>query len=170
MVFKRDDLVVYPAHGIGRIEDVQVKTIEGERKEFYVVRMIENDMKIMLPVGNTKSIGIRPLIGKEDIRKVFEIFERREISVVASTWNKRYREYMDKIKSGSIFELAEVLRDLHLIQVEKSLSFGEKKMLETARALIVKEIALVAEISESDADEMVRSFFVLKAGPSGERG
>lgn len=154
-MFKKGDLVVYPAHGIGRIDDIQVESVGGKEKRFLVVRIIENDMKIMLPVGNTGNVGIRPLISQEEIEQVFDILKKREISVAASTWNKRYREYMDKIKSGSIYDLAEVFRNLYLIQSEKNLSFGEKKMLEMAKSLMVKEIALVTGVSESEAEEMI---------------
>lgn len=154
-MFKKGDLVVYPAHGIGRIDDVQVEAVDGEERRFFVVRIIENDMKIMLPIGNAGSIGVRPLIDKEEVDKVFETLRKKEISVVASNWNKRYREYMDKIRSGSIYELAEVFRSLYLMQSEKNLSFGERKMLETAKSLIVKEIALVIGATEQEVESMI---------------
>ncbi|MCX7823043.1 MAG: CarD family transcriptional regulator [Syntrophobacterales bacterium] len=159
-MFRKGDLVVYPAHGIGRIDDVQVELVGGKEKRFLVVRIIENDMKIMLPLGNTSNIGIRPLINKEEIHQVFDVLKKREISVVASTWNRRYKEYMDKIRSGSIYDLAEVFRNLYLIQLEKNLSFGEKKMFDMAKSLMVKEIALVAGISESEVEEMVYRLMV----------
>lgn len=154
-MFKKGDLVVYPAHGIGRIDDIQVESVGGKEKRFLVVRIIENDMKIMLPIGNTGNIGVRPLISREEIQQVFNILRKKEMPVTATTWNKRYKEYMDKIKSGSIYDLAEVFRNLYLIQSEKNLSFGEKKMLETAKSLMVKEIALVTGVSEAEAEEMV---------------
>jgi CarD family transcriptional regulator len=155
-MFKKGELVVYPAHGIGRIEDVQVKLVDGEERLFLVVRIIENDMKILLPVTNAKHVGVRPLIDRDEIPQIFEVLKKREISsVVSASWNKRYREYKDKIKSGSIYELAEVFRNLYLIQTAKNLSFGEKKMLEMARSLMVKEISLVTGISEAEVEEMI---------------
>lgn len=154
-MFKKGDLVVYPAHGIGRIDDVQVEFVNGEERGFFVVRIIENDMKIMLPIGNAENVGVRHLIDKAEVSKVFETLSKKEITVVSSNWNKRYREYMSKIRSGSIYELAEVFRSLYLTQAEKNLSFGERKMLETAKSLIVKEIALVTGISESEVEAMV---------------
>ncbi len=158
-MFNKGDLVVYPAHGIGRIEDVQVKCIDGEDRCFYILRIIENDMKIMVPIGNIKTVGIRPLIGKDEVPKIFEVLEKREMPSSPVPWNKRYREYMEKIKSGSIFEIAEVFRDLNLIQSDKHLSFGERKMLEVARTLMVKELSIVMGLSEDEVDNMLRSFF-----------
>jgi CarD family transcriptional regulator len=112
-------------------------------------------MKILLPVTNAKHVGVRPLIDRDEIPQIFEVLKKREISVVSASWNKRYREYKDKIKSGSIYELAEVFRNLYLIQTAKNLSFGEKKMLEMARSLMVKEISLVTGISEAEVEEMI---------------
>jgi CarD family transcriptional regulator len=97
-MFKKGELVVYPAHGIGRIEDVQVKLVDGEERLFLVVRIIENEMKILLPVTNAKHVGVRPLIDRDEIPQIFEVLKKREISVVSASWNKRYREYKDQIR------------------------------------------------------------------------
>jgi len=126
-MFKKGELVVYPAHGIGRIEDVQVKLVDGEERLFLVVRIIENEMKILLPVTNAKHVGVRPLIDRDEIPQIFEVLKKREISVVSASWNKRYREYKDKIKSGSIYELAEVFRNLYLIQTAKKPFFWREE-------------------------------------------
>ncbi|MEJ5299569.1 MAG: CarD family transcriptional regulator [Thermodesulforhabdaceae bacterium] len=161
-MFKKGELVVYPAHGIGRIEDVQTKSVDGEERLFLVVRILENDMKILLPVTNSNHVGIRPLVDQGEIPQIFEVLKKREISVVSSSWNKRYREYREKIKSGSIYELAEVFRNLYLTQTVKNLSFGEKKMLDMAKSLIVKEISLVTGNSEDTVEEMI--YQLLDAG------
>ncbi len=159
-MFKEGDLVVYPAHGIGKIESIQTRSVGDQKQEFYIMRILENNMKIMVPVQNADSVGVRQLITQKDVPKVFEILRKREISVNASTWNKRYREYMDKVKTGSIFELAEVFRDLNLIKEDKTLSFGERKMLDATKALIVKEIALVENESEEAIEKKIYECFV----------
>jgi len=147
-MFKTGDLAVYPAHGVGRIEAIESKTIGGNKQDFYIMRILENDMKIMIPVQNADSVGLRPLISTEDIPEVYKILRTKEISVTSPTWNRRYREYMDKIKTGSIFELAEVLRDLTMLKEDKELSFGERKMLDTAKSLLIKELSIIQNVEE----------------------
>jgi CarD family transcriptional regulator len=151
-MFKIGDLAVYPAHGVGRIESIESKTIGGNRQDFYIMRILENDMKIMIPIRNAESVGLRQLIDSEDIPRVYDILKTREVSVNGGTWNRRYREYMEKIKTGSIYELAEVLRDLTVLKGDKELSFGERKMLDTARTLLLKELSIVREISEDEIE------------------
>lgn len=155
-MFKIGDLAVYPAHGVGKIESIESKSIGGKRQEFYIMRILDNDMKIMIPVPNAETVGLRGLITQTDIPRVFDILLRREVSVNGGTWNRRYREYMEKIKTGSIYELAEVLRDLTVLKVDKELSFGERKMLDTARTLLLKELSIVQEVTE---DEVEKSIF-----------
>ncbi len=156
MNFKPGDLAVYPAHGVGKIETIETKNIGGTRQDFYIMRIIENDMKIMIPLCNAETVGLRPLIGIDDVSKVYDILKRREVSVNGATWNRRYREYMEKIKTGSIYELAEVLRDLTVLKEDKDLSFGERKMLDTARSLLVRELSIVREMKEDDIDAEVQ--------------
>lgn len=154
-MFKVGDLAVYPAHGVGRIESIESKKIGGNRQDFYIVRIFENDMKIMIPVQNADTVGLRPLIAPGDISDVYEILKSREISVNSGTWNRRYREYMEKIKTGSIYELAEVLRDLTVLKEDKELSFGERKMLETARNLLIKELSITRGVEEEQISEEI---------------
>ncbi len=154
-MFKVGDLAVYPAHGVGRIESIESKKIGGNRQDFYIVRIFENDMKIMIPVQNADAVGLRPLIAPDDISEVYEILKSREISVNSGTWNRRYREYMEKIKTGSIYELAEVLRDLTVLKEDKELSFGERKMLDTARNLLIKELSITRGVEEEQISEEI---------------
>ena len=155
MSFRIGDLAVYPAHGVGRIESIETKSIGGKRQDFYVMRILENEMKIMIPIPNAQAVGLRGLIGMDDIPRVYNILKTREISVNGGTWNRRYREYMEKIKTGSIYELAEVLRDLTVLKGDKELSFGERKMLDTARTLLLKELSIVQEVSEEDIEKEI---------------
>ncbi len=152
-MFKLGDLAVYPAHGVGKIESVESKTIGGKKQDFYILRILENSMKIMIPVQNADAVGLRELLCTDDISKVYDILRSREVSVNGGTWNRRYREYMEKIKTGSIYDLAEVLRDLTVLRMEKELSFGERKMLDTARSLLLKELSIVQEMSEAEVEQ-----------------
>ena len=157
-MFKVGDLAVYPAHGVGIIERIESREISGCEENFYVMRILENDMIIMIPSSNTKNVGLRQIIDKAEVIKVFSILKKRDISVDdTQTWNRRYRDYMDKIKSGSVFEVAEVYRDLSNIKHDKELSFGERKMLDTARSLLVKEISLAKNMKEEDVERDIQS-------------
>ncbi|WP_353740523.1 CarD family transcriptional regulator [Desulfoferrobacter suflitae] len=154
-MFKIGDLAVYPAHGVGKIESIESKSIGGNRQDFYIMRILENDMKIMIPIQNAESVGLRELIASKDVAKVYDILKTKEIAVNGGTWNRRYREYMEKIKTGSIYELAEVLRDLTVLKNDKELSFGERKMLDTARGLLLKELSIVLSISEDQVEKNI---------------
>ena len=155
-MFRIGDLAVYPAHGVGKIESLETKNIGGKKQDFYIMRILDNDMKILIPINNAGAVGLRQLIGSDDVPRVYGILQSREVSVNGGTWNRRYREYMEKIKTGSIYELAEVLRDLTVLKGDKELSFGERKMLDTARGLLLKELSIVREISEEEIDQEIR--------------
>lgn len=153
--FKVGDHAVYPGHGVGRIHSIELKEIMGTKYEFYSVQILETGMKIMIPAANIQKIGLRPLISKEEAERVVEILKDKDVKIDTQTWNRRYRDYMEKIKTGSVFEIAEVLRDLYVLKVDKELSFGEKKMLDTAKNLLLKELNLAPDVKDvvsSDAE------------------
>ena len=158
-MFKEGDLAVYPAHGVGVIEKIESKEISACRQDFYVMRILENDMKIMIPTQNIENVGLREIIGKKDVPKLFTILKKRDVTVDNQTWNRRYREYMEKIKTGSVYEVAEVYRDLLMLKVEKDLSFGERKMLDIARSLLVKEISLAKNVKEEQVERDLDRIF-----------
>jgi len=158
-MFTIGDLAVYPAHGVGVIEKIEAQEISGCKQEFYVMRILENDMIIMIPTSNVDSVGLRDIIGKAELPRLYSILKKRDVTLDSQTWNRRYREYMDKIKTGSVFEVAEVYRDLLMLRNEKDLSFGERKMLDTARALLVKEISLAKKIGESQVEKDLDKLF-----------
>jgi CarD family transcriptional regulator len=156
-MFKVGDMAVYPAHGVGVIEKIENRKISGCQEDFYVMRILENNMIIMIPSANATNVGLREIINQNEVSKVFSILKKRDISVNGNqTWNRRYRDYMEKIKSGSAFEVAEVYRDLTTIKQDKELSFGERKMLDTARSLLVKEISLAKNMKEEDVERDIR--------------
>lgn len=147
--FKVGDLAVYPAHGVGRINSIETKIINGETHEFYMMKIIENDMTIMIPTWNVEQVGLRDVIDQEDIPKVYEVIKhRKEPPAETQTWNRRYREYMDKIKTGSLYDVAEVFRDLSLLKLTKDLSFGERKLYDTAQLLLVMELSTARNTDE----------------------
>ena len=158
-MFKKGDLTVYPAHGVGIIETIESQEISGFRQDFYVIRILENNMKIMVPTQNADSVGLRELIGQKEVPKLYSILKKRDVIIDNQTWNRRYREYMDKIKTGSVFEVAEVYRDLLILKEEKDLSFGERKMLDTARSLLVKEISLAKKVEETQIEKDLDKMF-----------
>ncbi len=157
--FKVGDVAVYPAHGVGKVHSIEEREIPGNRHKFYILKIFDTGMTIMVPTGNVRSVGLREVINESEVDIVYEILKERDISINEQTWNRRYREYMDKIKTGSIYEIAEVLRNLMLLRYEKELSFGERKMLDTARCLIIKELAISQDIPEEDIAEEVDEIF-----------
>ena len=158
-MFKIGDLAVYPAHGVGKIEKIESQEISGCRQDFYVMRILDNDMIIMIPTGNVSNVGLRDIIGRTEVTKLYSILKKRDVTLDNQTWNRRYREYMEKIKTGSVFEVAEVYRDLLILKLEKDLSFGERKMLDTARNLLVKEISLAKKVREEQVEKDLDKIF-----------
>ncbi len=157
--FKPGDKAVYPAHGVGEVKAVEIREISGNKQTFYILRILDNGMTIMVPTNNIKAVGLREIIDEDQVDEVYEILKERDITVDNQTWNRRYREYMDKIKSGSVYEIAEVLRDLSMLKFEKELSFGERKMLDTARSLLVKELAIAQDLGEEDVLKEIQKIF-----------
>jgi CarD family transcriptional regulator len=157
--FRVGDKAVYPAHGVGVIERIENKEISGSILSFYVIRILDSDVTVMIPTNNIQTAGLREIILPEKVNQVFKIFAKKDIVIDTTTWNRRYREYMEKIKTGSVFEIAEVMRDLYVLKKTKTLSFGERKMLDTARNLLIKELALAKSVSEEDIERNIRKIF-----------
>ncbi|MBW2137762.1 MAG: CarD family transcriptional regulator [Deltaproteobacteria bacterium] len=158
-MFKKGDLAVYPAHGVGVIERIESQEISGSKQDFYVMRILDSNMIIMIPTQNVDSVGLREIIPQKEVPKLYSILKKRDVTVDNQTWNRRFREYMDKIRTGSVFEVAEVYRDLLMLKLEKDLSFGERKMLDTARNLLVKEISLAKNVEEKQVEKDLDRIF-----------
>lgn len=157
--FKPGDKAVYPAHGVGEVKAIETREISGNKQTFYILKILDNGMTIMVPTQNVKSVGLREIIDEDQVDEVYEILKERDITVDNQPWNRRYREYMDKIKTGSVYEIAEVLRDLSLLKFDKELSFGERKLLDTARTLLVKELAIAQGLSEEEVLREIQKIF-----------
>lgn len=148
--FVKGDLAVYPAHGVGYIEAIEKKEFNGNTMAFYVMKIVDNDMVIMIPTANVESVGLRKVIPENEIPHVYDVMQKKVPNIDKLTWNRRYREYMDKIKTGSIYCVAEVFRDLFQLKAEKDLSFGERKLFDTAQHLLVQELSTSKDIDEAD--------------------
>ena len=158
--FAVGDLAVYPAHGVGEITAIETRVVNGEEHDFYIMKVLENGMVIMIPTWNVESVGLRDIIDEKDIPKVYDVMKNRDSAAGDNqTWNRRYREYMDKIKTGSLFDVAEVFRDLFLLKLTKDLSFGERKLYDTAQVLLVKELSTAKKADEKAVLKEIESLF-----------
>ncbi len=158
--FKVGDLVVYPAQGVTEITGIETRDIEGIQHVFYVLRVLDSQKKILVPIGKEDNVGLRHVMSVEERDEVFAILAQREIAFEQETWNRRSRRYMDKIGSGSPLQLAEVLRDFSVLKGRKILSFGERKMLELARNLLVQELCVSLEKSEEQVNAVIDEAFL----------
>ena len=149
-MFKVGDKVVYPMHGAGIIEAIEEKEILGEKRSYYIMHLPVGNIKVMVPMNNAEEVGIREIIDEQGADRVIEILQD-DGEVDLANWNHRYRANLDKMKSGDIFELADVVRQLMLRDGGKGLSTGERKMLDNARQMLISELALVKEMDEEQA-------------------
>ena len=157
--FFKGDLAVYPAHGVGCIESIESKEINGDTMNFYMMKIVENGMVIMIPTSNVESVGLREVIPETEVPEVYKVMQEKAQGADNQTWNRRYREYMDKIKTGSIYDVAEVFRDLFQLKLEKDLSFGERKLLDTAQNLLVQELSTAKDIDEKSMTQEIEDLF-----------
>lgn len=157
--FKSGDKVVYPGHGVGEITAVQSKAIAGTSQQVFEITLLTSGMKIMVPVAQATGVGLRKVVDKKAVDKVYAILKNRNFKIDTQTWNRRFREYSQKIRTGSVYEIAEVLRDLSVLSADKELSFGEKKMLDTAQNLLVSEIAIAKSRPQEKVMGELRQIF-----------
>jgi CarD family transcriptional regulator len=150
--FKKGDKVIYPNHGIGVVEDILDRSIGGSQQSFYSLRILANDSTVMVPVRNTEEVGLRPVASKKQVDRLFRILRDGSIDTYGD-WKGRYQENSEKMRTGSIVEVASVYKNLMLLSQHKALSYRERKMLDRARYLIVSEVALVASLSEGDVEK-----------------
>lgn len=153
-MYRTGTKVVYPTHGVGWIEAIENKEVCGGLQSFYVVRIIGNGMIILVPTKNAKRVGLREVIEASEIPKILAILKKNDLEI-SSNWNRRFKDNLERIRTGSLFEVALVLRKLVLLQKERSLSFGEKTMLENVRRLIVSEISHASGIDQERARALI---------------
>ena len=157
--FKIGDKAVYPAHGVGEVMGIESRDIAGTKKSFYILKLLDSGMKLMIPTDGAERAGLRTVISKKDADRVLAILKSDEIAVDAQPWNRRYREYMEMLKSGSPFQVAKVLRDLYRLRGDKELSFGERRLLDQAQSLLVTELALARKVKEEKVAKEIQGIF-----------
>ena len=156
-MFEIGSYVVCPGHGVGQVINLESKELGGEEKSFYIVKVISNGMTVMVP--SDKKDGLRELVSTDEIEDVFGLLQNHEVKVDNSTWNRRHRDYLSKVKTGSLLEIADVLRALFLLKNMKKLSFGERKMMDQCKELIIKEISISTGQPENSIDGQIESIF-----------
>lgn len=154
-MFNVGDKIVYPMHGAGTIDAIEEKDILGQKQSYYILKM-PGEVKVMIPTAKAEEVGVRNIINKESADKVFGVLERDE-TAMDKNWNKRYRDNMEKMKSGDIYEIADVVRNLSFKQKEKGLSTGEKKMLNNAKQILVSELVLAEHASQEEVEQLVEN-------------
>ena len=157
--FQVGDKAVYPAQGVAEIVGIASKEISGKIMKFYELRVLDSDMRILVPVDKAEQVGLRGVVQEDQIKEVYDILKDKEIHIDKQTWNRRYRGFMEKIKTGSLFEVAEVFRDLYRLKATKTLSFGERRMLDTAKNLIVKELSVAKNTTEVKVEKELERIF-----------
>jgi len=151
--FKVGDKAVYPGHGVAHISGVEWREIAGTKRQFYILKIVNSDMKVLIPVDNLPHSGLRWAIDKEQVPEVFEVLRDPTIAVTAEPWNRRNRIYLTMLASGSLLEVAKVLRDLHCLSENKKLSRSQNRLYDQARNLLVSELSLTYECEPEQADK-----------------
>jgi CarD family transcriptional regulator len=157
-MFDVGDVVVYPHHGAGVIEGMTEKEVEGETRVYFVLRMCQGNLKVMVPADNSTQVGLRNIIGRDEVDKVFDVLGEEQ-TPMPTNWNHRYKKNRDKLRSGDIFQVAEVVRNLTLRDMEKGLSSGEKRMLNQAREILASELMYAVDVEASEALQMIEDVF-----------
>lgn len=160
-MFAVGELVVYPAQGVGMVEKIEEQEIGGVKTQLYIVRILSNNVTLMVPVHNVKNVGLRPVYNKKQGEAILDYLQDRSdfTGYTGQNWNRRYREYSEKLKSSDLKDVAYVLKELYLISKDKELSFGERRLLEQAMSLISMELSYALDITQSEAKKRIESFF-----------
>lgn len=161
--FAVGDMAVYQDNGVGEITDISTMEVGGSSIRFYVLRILENGATIRIPTNKAKSVGLREVIPAETVPEVYAILKEKGRKPEDKTWNRRYRAYKEKLKTGSVHEIARVLRDLYRLQSDKDLSYGERQMLNQARNLLVRELAIATERNETEIGQELEELFSTEA-------
>ncbi len=156
MQFKIGDKVIYPNQGVGVIQEVCQRKIGGQRQKFYLLKITSNNSRVMIPIANVDHVGLRRLCNEKQLESLFDIL-RDDYCELDQDWKNRYKENIEKMRTGSIFEVATVLRNLYFLSLRKALSFREKKMFDRARELVVSEIAMVRDKPAKEVEDLIET-------------
>jgi CarD family transcriptional regulator, regulator of rRNA transcription len=152
--FRVGDKVVYPHHGAAIIQGLEEKELYGVTKPYFVLRLAYGDLTLMVPADNTEEVGIRDVIGRKELDKVYKVLRAKECRM-PSNWSRRFKTHVEKLRSGDIYQVAEVVRNLARREKEKGLSAGEKRMLSRARQILISEVTFAADVNEEEAEKML---------------
>jgi CarD family transcriptional regulator len=152
--FRVGDKVVYPHHGAAIIQGLEEKELYGVKKPYFVLRLAYGDLTLMVPADNTEEVGIRDVIARKELDKVFKVLKAKECRM-PSNWSRRFKTHVEKLRSGDIYQVAEVVRNLARREKEKGLSAGEKRMLSRARQILISEVTFAADVNEEEAEKML---------------
>lgn len=166
--FRVGDKAVYPAHGVAEVLGIESREVSGSQQTFYMLKLMDSDHRIMIPLSKALSVGLRQVIDSDEVPQVYGLLKSKPARVSRQNWNRRYRGYLEKLKTGSVFDVAEVLRDLCLLRNEKPLSFGEKRLLDTARVLLVEEISVATNGSQDEVECELEAIFPCPETEGGE--
>ena len=153
-MFRKGDKVIYPHHGAAVIEDLTEREFLGEKKKYFVLRLAHGDLTLMVPVDSTEEVGLREVVSKREVKKVLDVL-REDESRQPTNWSRRYKTNIEKIRSGDVYQVAEVVRNLAIRESEKGLSAGEKRMLVKARQILVSELVFAVSVDEVKAENMI---------------
>jgi len=157
--FKIGDKAVHPAHGVGEVTAIEHRELGGTKGMFYILKILDNGMKVMVPTSAAQQAGLRGIMSGKEADSVLETMRAREVAVDLQPWSRRFRAYTEMIKSGSPHEVAKVLRDMHRLKFDKDLSFGERRLLDQAKSLLMKELAFAKKLSEAELAQTIADIF-----------
>ncbi|HEX6272137.1 MAG TPA: CarD family transcriptional regulator [Polyangiaceae bacterium] len=157
--FKVGDMAVHPAHGVGEVERLEDRDFGGRMTTVYVIKIRDSGLKVMVPTETTERVGLRPVMKKKEAQKILDILKAPEVAVDVQPWNRRFRAYTEMLKSGLPSEIAKVLRDMYRLRFDKDLSFGERRLLDQARSLLVQELALAKKVPPSTMEGEIQQIF-----------
>jgi CarD family transcriptional regulator len=157
--FREGDMAVHPSHGVGEVSSVEERELGGTRTACYVLKIIDTGLTVMIPVAAAERVGLRPVMKKREAQEIIEILRAPEVAVNLQPWNRRFRAYTEMLKSGLPSEIAKVLRDMYRLKFDKDLSFGERRLLDQARSLLIQELALAKKVERSTIEGEIQEIF-----------
>jgi CarD family transcriptional regulator len=157
--FKAGDMAVHPAHGVGEVEQLEDRDLGGRKTTCYVIKIKDSGLKVMVPTEAAARVGLRPVMKKKEAQNILEILKAPEVAVDLQPWNRRFRAYTEMLKSGLPSEIAKVLRDMYRLKFDKDLSFGERRLLDQARSLLVQELAIARKILPAAMEGEIQQIF-----------
>ncbi|TMK64905.1 MAG: CarD family transcriptional regulator [Actinobacteria bacterium] len=164
MAFAVGDKVVYPHHGAAIIEGKEKRVFDGHRTDYFVLRITYGDLKVSIPVDKAEEIGLRDVINDEEVGEVFAVLRKKEARM-PTNWSRRFKNHVEKLKSGDIYQVAEVVRNLSIREADKGLSAGEKRMLARARQILVSELTFALDVDEETAEQRLNDVLAGKDVP-----